>query len=56
MTNHERAKKAAAARWGGARSKGVRIYVDEDVAAMLKPIKPKARQRDIASAAIRKAV
>lgn len=55
LTNHERARKAAAARWGGERSKGVRIYVDEDVAIMLANYRASEKRR-IASEAIRKAV
>jgi len=55
LTNHERATKAAAARWGGARLKGVRIYIDEDAAALLHGMRPSEKRR-VASAAIRKAV
>jgi len=54
MTNHKRAKIAAAARWSGERKPAGRICVDADVAERLKPMRSKARA--FASAAIRRAL
>lgn len=54
LTNHERATKAAAARWGG-RGNSKLIRVDADIPQIIKAI-PTADRRRVVSAAIRKAV
>jgi len=54
LTNHERATKAASARWGG-RGGSKLIRVDADIPQIIKEITAEDRRR-VVSAAIRKAV
>jgi len=56
LTNHERATKAAAARWKGVRLAGARIYVDADVAAMLESIFRPSARRKFVSETLREAI